>query len=116
MPKPSQEVSRQRDSTPNRNQPSRSISTDSQATPTVRFQNTSNEKRNNSGRDINPRGANRLNSTLNRPNSKQISSKNPANIVNVTITPRTNVKRVLSVEKLDTSAMSAEVTLQNNLN
>ena len=75
MPKPSQEVSRQRDSTPNRNQPSRSISTDSQATPTVRFQNISNEKRNNSGRDINPRGANRLNSTLNRPSSKQISSK-----------------------------------------
>ena len=46
MPKPSQEGSRQRNSTPNRHQPSRSNSTDSQGTRTVRFQNISNERRN----------------------------------------------------------------------
>ena len=77
MPKPSQEGSRQRNSTPNRNQPSRSNSTDSQGTRTVRFQNNSNERRNNSGRDNSRRGPNRLNSTPNRPNSNQNSSKGP---------------------------------------
>ena len=55
MPKPSQEGSRQRNSTPNRNQLSRSNSTDSQETRTVRFQNNSNERRINSGRDNNRR-------------------------------------------------------------
>ena len=77
MPKPNAEVSRQRTSTPNRNQPSRSNSTDSQGTRMVRFQNNSNERRNNSGRDNNRRGPNRLNSTPNRPNSTQSSSKGP---------------------------------------
>ena len=78
MPKPSQEVSRQRNSTPNRNQSSRSNnSTDSQGTWTVRFQNNSNERRNYSGRDNNLRGPNRLNSTPSRRNSNQNSSKGP---------------------------------------
>ena len=112
MPKPNQEVSRQRNSTPNRNQPSRSNSTDSQGTRTVRFQNNSNdERRNNNGRDNNRRELNRQNSTPNRPNSTQNSSKGPCNIADVKITPRTNVKLVSSVERLDTSAMSAEVPL-----
>ena len=75
MPEPSQEGSRQRKSTPNRNQLSRSNSTDSQGNRTVRFQNISNERRNNSGRDNNRRGPNRLNSTPNRPNRNQNSSK-----------------------------------------
>ena len=77
MPKPSQEGSQQRNSTPNRNQPSRSNSTDSQGTRTVRFQKNSNERRSNSGQDNNRRGPNRLNSTPNRPDSNQISSKGP---------------------------------------
>ena len=34
--------------------------------------------------------------------------KDPANNVNVTITPRTNVKLVSSVERLETSALNAE--------
>ena len=77
MPKPNQEVSRQRNSTPNRNQLSWSNSTDSQGTRTVRFQNNSNERRNNNGRDNNRRELNRQNSTPNRPNSTQNSSKGP---------------------------------------
>ena len=77
MPKPSQEGSRQRNSTPNRNQPSRSNSTDSQGTRTVRFQNNSNERRNNSGRDNNWRGPNRQNTKSNRSNDNKNSSKGP---------------------------------------
>ena len=77
MPKPNPEVSRQRNSTPNSNQPSRSNSTDSQGTRTVRFQNNSNERRNNSGRYNNRRGPNRLNSTSNRPSTTQNSSTGP---------------------------------------
>ena len=37
--------------------------------------------------------------------------KDLANIVNAKIMPQTNAKRVSSVERLDTSAMSVEVTL-----
>ena len=77
MPKPSQEVSRQRNSTPNRNQLSRSNSTDSQGTRTVRFHYSFNERRNNSGRDNNRRGPNCQNLTPNRPNSNQIGFKGP---------------------------------------
>ena len=77
MPKPSQAGSRQRNSTPNRNQSSRSNSADSQGARKVRLQNNSNERRNNSGRDNNRRGPNRLISTPNRPNSNQNSSKGP---------------------------------------
>ena len=77
MPKPSQEGSRQRNSTPNRNQLSRSNSTDSQGSRSVRFQNSSNERRNNSGRENNRRGPNRLNLTPNRANNNQNSSKGP---------------------------------------
>ena len=53
MPKPSQEGSRQTNSTPNRNQPSRSNSTDPQGTRTVRFQKNSNGGRNTNNRDNN---------------------------------------------------------------
>ena len=77
MPKPSQEGSRQRNSTPNRNQPSRSNSTDSQGTRTVRFQKNSNERRNNSGRDNNWRGPNRQNTKSNRSNDSKNSSRGP---------------------------------------
>ena len=77
MPKPSQEGSRQRNSTPNRNQPSRSNSTDSQGTRTVRFQKNSNEGRNTNNRHNNWRGSNRQNTNSNRPNSNQNSSKGP---------------------------------------
>ena len=45
MPKPNQEVSRQRKSTSNSNQPSQSSSTESQRTRTVRFHNKSKEKK-----------------------------------------------------------------------
>ena len=77
VPKPSQEGSRQRNSTPNRNQPSRTNSTDSQGTRTVRFQNNSNEIRNNSGQDNNWRGPNRQNTKSNRSNDNKNSSKGP---------------------------------------
>ena len=77
MPKPSQEGSRQRKSTPNRSQPSRSNSTDSQGTRTVRFQNNSNERRNNSGRDNIWRGPNRQNTKSNRSNDNKNCSKGP---------------------------------------
>ena len=112
MAKRNPEVSRQRNSTPNRNQPSRSNSTDSQGIPTVRFQNISKERRNNSGRDNNRRGPNRLNSTPNRPNSTQKSSKGPCkHCKRENHASNECFKRVSSVERLDTSAMSAEVTL-----
>ena len=77
MPQPNPAVSRQRNSRPNRDQPSRSNGTDSQGTRTFLFESNSNERRNNSGRDNNRRGPNRLNSTTNRPNSNQNSSKRP---------------------------------------
>ena len=77
MPKPSQEGSRQRNRTPNRNQPSRSNSTDSQGTRTVRFQKNSNGGQSNNNRDNNWRGPNRLNSNSNRPNGNKNSSKGP---------------------------------------
>ena len=63
MPKPSQEVSRHRNSTPNPNQPSRSNSTDSQGTRTVRFQINSNGRRNTNNRDNNWRGSNSQNTS-----------------------------------------------------
>ena len=75
MPKPSQEVSGQRNSTPNCNQSSRSNSTDSQGTRTVRFQKNSNEGRNTNNRDNNWRGSNHHN--RNRPNDNKNSSKGP---------------------------------------
>ena len=111
MPKPSQEGSRQRNSTPKRNQPSRSNSTDSQRTRTVRFQKNSNGGQRTNNRDNNWRGPNRQNTNSNRPNDNKNSSKDPANIVNAKIMPQMNAKRASSVERLDTSAMSSEVTL-----
>ena len=112
MPKSNQELSRQRSSTSNRNQPSRSNSTDSQGNRTVRFQKNSDERRNNSDRGNNRR----QNSTarirpLTGPIATKTVPKDPANIVNAKIMPQTNAKPVSSVERLDTSAMSAEVTL-----
>ena len=77
MPKLNQEVSRQQNSTPNRNQPSRSNSADSHETRAVGFKGNSNERKNSSGRDNNRRGPNRQNSTPYRPNSNQNSSKRP---------------------------------------
>ena len=71
-----QEVSEPK-STPNRNQPSRSSTTDSQGARAVRFENNSNERRNNNGRENNRRGLNRQNLTRNRPNNNQGSSKGP---------------------------------------
>ena len=53
MPKPSQEGSRQRNCTPNRNQPPRSNSIDSQGTRTVRFQKNSNGGQSTNNRDNN---------------------------------------------------------------
>ena len=75
MPKPSQGVSRQRNSTRNRNQPSRSNSTDSQGTGTVRLQNNSNGRRKTNYRDKNWRGSNRQNTNSNQPNDNKNSSK-----------------------------------------
>ena len=77
MPKPNPEASRQGNNTPNRNQPSRSNSTDSQGTRTVRFQSTSNGGRNTNNRDNNWRGSNRQNTNPNRSNDNKNSSKGP---------------------------------------
>ena len=80
MPKPSQEGSPQRNSTPNRNQSSRSNSTDSQGTRTLRFQKNSNGGQSTNNRDSDWRGPNRLNSTPKRPNSNKNSSKGPCKL------------------------------------
>ena len=77
MPKPSQEGSRQRISTQNRNQPSRSNSTDSQGTRTVRFQKNANGRQNTKNRDNNWRGSNCQNTNSNQPNDNKNSSKGP---------------------------------------
>ena len=77
MLEPNQEGSRQRNSTPNRNQPSRSKSTDSQGTRTVPFQKNSNRGQNTNNRDINWRGLNRQNTNPNRPTDNKNSSKGP---------------------------------------
>ena len=77
MPKPSQGASRQRNNTLNRNQPSRSNSTDSQGTRTVRFQNNSNGGPNTINRDNNWRGSNRQNMNSSRPNDNRNSFKGP---------------------------------------
>ena len=77
MPKLSQEGSRQRNSTTNRNQPSRSDSTDSQGTRTVRFQKNSSGGQSFNNRDKNWRGPNRQNTNSNRPNENKNSSKGP---------------------------------------
>ena len=77
MPKPSQEGSRQRNCTPNRNQPSLSNSTDSQGTCTVRFQKNSNGGRNTNNRHNNWRGSNRQITNSNQPNDNKNSSKGP---------------------------------------
>ena len=47
--------------------------------------------------------------TLTDRMTTKTAPKDPANIINVTIRPRTNVKFASSVERLDTSARNAEV-------
>ena len=77
MPKPSQEGSRQRNNTPNSNQPSRSNSIDSQRTRTVRFQKNSKGGRNTNNRDKNCRGSKRQITNSNPPDDNNNSSKGP---------------------------------------
>ena len=48
---------------------------------------------------------------LTGPIATKIVPKDPANFINMKILPRTNAKRVSILERLDTSAMSAEITL-----
>ena len=111
MPKPSQEGSRQSNSTPNRNQPSRSNSTDSQRTRTVRFQKNSNGGQLTTTETIIGADPTVKIRTLTDRMTTKTAPKDLANIVNAKIMPQTSAKRVSSVERLDTSAMSAEVTL-----
>ena len=77
MPKLSQEGSRQRKSTPNRNQPSRSNSTDSQGTRTARFQKNSKGGQSINNQNSNWRGPNRQKTNSNWPNGNKNSSKGP---------------------------------------
>ena len=77
MLKPNQDISRQRSSTPCRNQRSRYKSTNARGTRTARFQDNSNEGGNDNRQDNNRRGLNCQKSIPNLPKSIQISSRGP---------------------------------------
>ena len=111
MPKPSQEVSRQRNSTPNRNQTSPSNSTDSQGTRIVRFQKNSNGRRNTNNRGNNWRGSNRQNTNSNHPKDNKNSSQGPCKPCTHDNHASNECKACFKCGKIGHSSMSAEVTL-----
>ena len=99
MPKPSQRVSRRRSKTPNRNQPSIAQA----GSRIIRMEDEILTTETITGADPTAK----IRTKTNRMTTKT-APKDPANSVNVTVTPRTIVKLVSSVEILDTSAMNAE--------